>query len=987
MNHIPDILNDNDLGAPKVAAETAAYDSVQDELSNVGRRLALAKPVQVGEPASGPTTLDLLVSSASTGSPSIPPNIPASACAGSPSTPPTQPNLPNLFEGSESKIIISVVQNRPAVEAPNPDHISTGTVTKTDLTMAKGGGVAGLPPEVANHLEFIQAQKRFSADVRSYLTDGLKYTEDTIRAMESKYIYLQPNLPGAPLITELTDNDKFGVELISGYNPGDEAPWADIVARGQRLKQAEIDACNPYIPKFFMKAAGQLSPWMSEMAFLSDQERAQFASNARLFMPDLKLKDKYEVVAKPITRLETLEIILKTLIRYAKISLVKLGDTDKGEWTFSAMLCLLIGLGTDAVRQYFQMVDVDDPHAQFLATADDQDLYKEAIDASKSSGFPWVLLRVSFRGMVDGLKNVEFKSTPRWLVLFVLLHIVKHTRVSVSVGGEMFVVVTYNGRRTRTPIHESGCNQALSAKANKEVSSAIIHALGISEDAAPWAVMAVDGIFSVVTPAGLPKTIPLSERMDLAICPNTVFRQHIAPRSEERYIHPGLSVGNVAKINLDNGDVIKDYQLRDEDVIDLDIPEESPNEEARREWIDGIPDHVDPITASESLLGYFKNTNDLGNHEGLAALIDASVTVNLLGSKLIGCEVGRTVRKEKPLFMYHPDDTSLEGSTNCGKTLAAEVLGGVVMPGITAVYANTGTSAPAIRSMAKPLSRHGGAVYDEFYPAENPEHPFSCQGLQSLATGGKIAPGEALANADPICVKYNLHLTTKMLSVPPDILNRSVILYFSQLNDKTRLEGSILSEIKCGLASTKIRFAHQYWMHKNDILRKIHRMTLIEGIWRFDGHATIATMFAGRFEIKKYLADAIARSGELYANAVQSGLALQVTSRVGFSAIAWFHNLEESDLNELENLTKIHQGLKPLDVIVQLALANGHKDLASAERSLKTSTIGMTTSLGMELSRSESLVVGNYRIETSKKSGKTRVWIVRCADKPTEAHP
>ncbi len=674
-------------------------------------------------------------------------------------------------------------------------------------------------------------------------------------------------------------------------------------------------------------------------------------------------------------RIETLEIIVSTLVRYGKTILVTTGESLNKDWQYAPMVSLLVGLGSTVVRTFFDQLGIDDDYIQYLASASDKDLCKEALEASKMSGYPWGLLRCPFNEIEAALGDATFDVTPRWLILLTLLHIVKHTRIAVSDSGEVQIIVTYDGRRSFFPVMKEGKDQLISSANNKVLAQGIKQVLRLQAEG--WVEAAVAELFSVMTPASLPRVIPLSSRFDIAVCPYVVYKQQVAFRSEKTWVNPGMFISNVAKIDVASRKVDKQYHISGEDIIDLELPGENPNAQAVSEWMDAMPDEVVPERASAIMLRYFGNINTLGYPEGWAAIIDASVTANLTRPQLVGSQVGRALGKERPHHWYLPTDASLDGSTNCGKTLIAVALASITMYGIRPIYSNNSDSAPGIRSMAKPLMKYGGCVIDEFYAPEKPEHPFSYPGLQALATGGLIAPGEALGNADPVGVRTNMHFTAKVLSAPKDILNRSIINAVDVLTDDTRKNGDELSEIESGRISALMRFAHMAWLDENNIVAKIRDMKLEGGIWRFDGHATIATLLADRKDIEGYFAASEQFVARQYGDAVDSGLAEQVSSSANFSILSWLKDAGERAINGLMNLSNLESGLKPKQVLSYLAVELGHHDLEAAARSMRTSSHAMATMLGTELKRIGKLTVGSYTIETTNPGGKTRVWIAK----------
>ena len=673
------------------------------------------------------------------------------------------PNLPNLISRIEENQSTSCSEICPT-EVPTKQNGYTTVDAPRNPLLPEGEAGWGGEADKQGLDELILAQNQFPPEIRHYLKAVQRQSDETVANLEMMYRYRQPEIAGAPAINALTEADRYAVELLPGYSSTADGSWERLRQRAARCMQAEDDAGNPYVAKFFLKTEDKPSPWMQGMRALSDQQKISVATVTRSYAPSGHGRRPDDIIAQPIVRIETLEIIVSTLVRYGKTILVTTGESLNKEWQYAPMVSLLVGLGSTVVRTFFDQLGIDDDYIQYLASASDKDLYREALEASKMSGYPWGLLRCPFNEIEDALGDVPFDVTPRWLILLTLLHIVKHTRIAVSDSGDVQIIVTYDGRRSFFPVMKDGKDQLISAANNKVLAQGIKQVLRLQAEG--WVEAAVAELFSVMTPASLPRVIPLSSRFDIAVCPYVVYKQQVAFRSEKTWVNPGMFISNVAKIDVASRKVDKQYHISGEDIIDLELPGENPNAQAVSEWMDAMPDEVVPERASAIMLRYFGNINTLGYPEGWAAIIDASVTANLTRPQLVGSQVGRALGKERPLYWYLPTDASLDGSTNCGKTLIAVALASITMFGIKSIYSNNSDSAPGIRSMAKPLMKFGGCVIDEFYAPDKPEHPFSYPGLQALATGGLIAPGEALGNADPLGVRDNMHFSGRRKTPP-----------------------------------------------------------------------------------------------------------------------------------------------------------------------------------------------------------------------------
>ena len=835
------------------------------------------------------------------------------------------------------------------------------------------GQVGRLPPQAIEELE--RSAKQFPPDVRHYFQKSVKLAEEVICGMERRYIYLQPTIPDAPKIGALDYQDKNALELIIRYPEGSGVTWGEWLKVGQENAQEEEDASNPYLCNWYTKTESNPPPWVSATSGMSDQQKIDLTTLFRMHTPYHAGRRLVNVVGDLIIEADALTVIVQALARFGNLVLVSLGESeDKAEFRFAPMLGMLIGLGTGVVRSFFNLLRIEDAYVQFLATADDADLLKEAIEARKMSGYGWALLRCPFDAVMNIISECDFRRVPDWLVLFTTLHIFKHVRLAISPTGTIAVVATYRGRRTRIPVSLEGLNQPLSAYANKNIFHGINSVLGLNPKD-PLMGRIVGRIYAVVNPAGLPRTADIRERPELCVAPQISYRQSVERKDERGWIFPGLVACNFARVDVNTGTVDKDYQLSGADVVHYDLPSAPAVDATVASWLDNVPSHIEPRRASEMILEKFGNIETLGFKDGWAAWYDASVTINLAGNSLIGSDVGRSVEREKPLFFFVPFDVSADGSTNCGKTILAETTANISMPGVRVIYTPRMTSAPAIRSMARPIKIYGGGVYDEFYPPDEPAHPFSPQGLQSLATGGQIAPGEALANADPLSVKYNLMFTTKIIDTTADILNRSFFTFQKPLTDETRLDGNELSRIKSGYASAEIRFSHLLWMAKNKIIDKIRGLTLVPGINRFDGHLTVAAMLTSIPQIHGYFEAASALAYASRSAAIANGMFHQVTGSEGFSIIAWLSGASEFDMKALAARSMMYKGLSSRELASTLALENGHSSLEAAARDLNLTVRAIETKTGMELSKAGKLPIGKYTVEVGKASGKARVWI------------
>lgn len=758
------------------------------------------------------------------------------------------------------------------------------------------------------------AEPVFPPDVRHWIKKNEGLGDEAIDSIQRKYDELQPNIQGAPRIGALEEGDAAAVYNIGTFDPETDKDWNGLKAKGARLEQHKDDAINPFLPNWISKADGKESPWVQDFGGISDSAKVAITSACRQASPLLKGTYTKLLTYAPTDDVDVMDDLVIAMSELNALFMPELGEGVDADWRYCEMLPLIAGLGLSHTRGFLGLVSKahDDGDLDHWAHTLDDELAEDIIAARKRSGAPVGFLRCDWIEIMNALGDQIFMKNgtvfvPRALIMLMALHILKYTRIHFGLDAT-YVTVAYNSCYGRYKVDPQNVNSPLSDAYNKTMLANLCSILNIplgggrGAAAVPdWIRFAAGAVFKRLTLKHLCRARPLSERPEYIVAAGVSHIMMKDRKAIRHWINTGVAVRNVAKIDVDTGIVDKDVIIAGHEALVFNWPKQEIDAATLANWRSTIPDKVKAERASHVIRRLIKNVNSLGATEGREAVLDAIMTGDLGRNDLAGSVVGNMLQREFPLIYVLPMGHTMDTTTNQGKTNLGRVIGGAMAPGLDVLQLNPSTSAPAQRTMATPLEIYGTALYDEFQIPQDPGHFLNTNGLAALATGSGASPGKAMENAPPIKLKHPLILVSKVAIAAADILNRAYPIYLDVLSSETRCTDAELSDLMGGRAAMLVRLSHLMWMREYNIIQKIFRINeLNSGGWRFNGHLTVAAMFASLAEVNDYMAKGMDQMRKQHIEAERSGLVDQLGMLHRFDPKWYFSVCSEMTLEQLK---------------------------------------------------------------------------------------
>jgi len=814
----------------------------------------------------------------------------------------------------------------------------------------------------------------FPASVRAIIRRTYTLIHDSdVDDYEKAYFEFYHKVPGAPEPANVTDEDAMAAAMVEGFNSEEDVDWAGLVARLKRRGESELDAQNPYLAKYFAKTDDRPNMWVSDTGTVSDQFKLQFAIALRLASPALNAKLSDILTHPPTADYDMLGEVVDSMGKLITLFVKDVGENDglAAEFRFGATLCMLMGLGSSAVRVIANQMP-DEPDWQHWAHAEDGQITRDALEAHRITGYPIGLLRLEWWRVKHILMQEDFTDAqgiprhPWWVYALIAVHIIKHCRIRHSPSGPK-IFCAYRGVSNLIPVDGENLGMTLGSRNNQSVARVICDTLslpcsfGAKQD--NWLEGAVGRVLALMIPTHIPEAREVYERMDILVGPAVDIRTNKARKNEFRWVDPGLIVRNLATIDLDSGAVNARGYLNDHNTIIYRWPEHTCKPADLENWRSTIPEHVTPMRFSHYVQSVVRNRNVLGQQEGADAVLDAVMSIDFARRELAGSTVGSVIQNEYPLLFILPTGATLEETTNQGKTTLARVYGGAMVPGMqnSVQVANRTTSPPAMRGMSLPIEKYGTAIYDEFQMSTSPEHFLNAAGLQTLATGGATNVGKAMENAPGIRLAHPLVLISKVAAVPPDITNRMAATFLDVLSARSMLTDEEMHEIMSGKAGMTARLCHLLWMRKNNTVVRMCRLGLVSGKWRFNGHLSVACLFAAKSEIESYLAAATLQCSDQLSAADESGLNDDIGVSPTFDPRYYLSQVDPLTLEQLATSASRPEGLSILETLRQIIEDQGKRRFDDVLRAVRIQ---------------ERAAVVRFTRMLSEKEYVTRDWII-----------
>lgn len=740
------------------------------------------------------------------------------------------------------------------------------------------------PPEVLHYLKKIQRQ-----------------SDETIASLTQLYLAKQPTIEGMPRIGALVEDDATAVEILSTFSPEIDTNWAGLHSRAARGRQHEANAGNPYLARWVSKTDDKKSPWLDAMGTITDTSKEKLTALCSESSPHKNARWADLLHMAPNEDKLFMSDICEAIGNNHGLFVWALGTGPDPDFRWSVAMSLLGGLGTAAVRAVFSHVP-NEEDLDFWVNCDNSDMTRDILKCQQISGYPLGLLRAEWPRIQTALADEIFMYPPKALIAAMALHIIKHCRIARH-GEKVYLIVAHKGCGGRYEIPAGQLDQPLMSVLNKTHCKEICFALAIPFPGPKndtWITQTASTVLSALTPTTLCRSRPVSDKCEYIPGPSTVTQVIFERPSAVKWVNTGQAIKNVACIDLETGVVNKDFIVTGHEVIMYDWPKTSKSASAIRNWRSQLPTLVVPERGSVGIQRKVKNVNDLGEPEGYAALLDATLTADMLRDDLAGSEVGSMLPNEYPLLYVLPMGHTMEETTNQGKTNFGRILGTALVPGIGVTKMNMSTSAPTQRVLGYPLEVYGTAIFDEFQIPSDTGHFLDSSGIQSLCTGCSSTAGKAGENQTELLLRHPLILVSKVAIAPEDIVNRSIPTFMDRLTTLTRAVGKDLNELMTSTAGTNVRLSHLMWMKKNDIANKIRALeTKSAETFRFNGHYTIARMFGDPASIDRYLMKARDQMRKQYGEAERSGLVDQVGQNIRFDPKFYFTSCCEQTLEML----------------------------------------------------------------------------------------
>lgn len=758
---------------------------------------------------------------------------------------------------------------------------------------------------------------QFPKELQDAIREEIGVTDEVLTRLAREYITSYENYTksvGAPVITDLRADDAHAIISMDSISVINNETWSAFKSRMTERAGLREDAQNVWMANWANKASDRPTPWLGDCgqapnaAELPEAFRHGLTRLLRSCVPYRSTSSALELFGAPVhTDLDMVRSIARKYGDLKNFTIEGMGESSENpEFRWSRQLVTLLGLGFEFFREVAsQMAAYDDAWGGWLM-ASDEELKADAIKARDICGYPAALFRIGLpaaRAVCGHVPNAE-TTQPSWLRQLIVLHMLKHVRYVPDWEGKKWLHVAYAGERALVPINPDGLAQSLSSMANMSALSAICRHLDLGD------VPPVGGtrfheycrdVFDKMHPTSFVETVGLVKRDDVLASTGVNFGTEFTLRSEFRWVDPGIEVRDVASVDLTSGRVDKNARLVGADVLNISWPFKGLSMDDKMDWLSSVPDKVEAKLPSEIIRQKILNVNTLGEPEGFWTMLDGLIITDLIRDQLVGCEIGRTLKKEFPLVFVFPIGHEMETTTNQGKTTLALLVANVLVPGLVPDQTMKTTSAPAQRTMSMNMAKNGTALFDEFTMPQAPEHMLSASSLQSWATGVGGGPGRAGENAESIKLRHPLFFTAKLCDFPPDIINRMFPCFMDAIDSTNSLSGQQLTELTSGAVAPFVRLSALMWIRENNIIERVRAIkTVTQGFGRFTGHTSIMSLLTNDLtNVKRYMKAAEKQCADQLRAAENSGLAENIGASVSFDPVYYFSQLRDSTLDVL----------------------------------------------------------------------------------------
>ena len=712
-----------------------------------------------------------------------------------------------------------------------------------------------------------QSEPMFTPDVIAAILRLEGGTTESIPSAAQQYVRGRLRIPGAPEIQDLKPTETRAIIGIMSFSAEADKDWTGFIARVLDNEDFEQKANNPFFPRWFGKTDEQPNPWMSDTGDIDGLNQKMIDQLCYTWQRPFLIGTQFTDMLKPapISDPMIMDTIVDALTNFTSILLRPMGtDTGKNEeFRWSTTLPMLASLGYDAFRSLCTFIaqHTDEADFQHYSTIGDKELTKLLTDSVAISGYPINIGHIDCVDMIQALERCKLVQAPRWLPSLILLHVLKHVRYYRNLNGKKYLFAAYRGRSAFIRLPDDGAITPLGFGANKGAVLPLLENIlrikgGAGKKRTPCE-LAIAGVLNNIHPEQITKPIPANHRPDIIIAPCVAIKQSVPNQHESKrlWIDPGISVHNLGQFDEKTGEINALDSIKNELAMSLAWPLSDKSPDDLKEWIFELPPRVSPMRPSQVVFGWIKNVNPLGFQRGLQHIYDGIVIMDLIRHELFGTAIGSMATKEYPPVWALPMGSTMEETTNQGKTNFCRVTARIMIPGIDSTKCSLSTSPPAQRSSASQIDRFSAAFYDEFVMPRSPDHFLDASGFVSLCTGGIVNPGKAMENSEGCRLRHPMFLSAKTGPEVEDVKNRSFMIFLEQINDQNKCSEDELAAIFSGTASTVARLSTLLWIRKYDIVERVRALKPEFGCWRFNAHLAVIKMLAGDDypEVQKYL--------------------------------------------------------------------------------------------------------------------------------------
>lgn len=504
------------------------------------------------------------------------------------------------------------------------------------------------------------------------------------------------------------------------------------------------------------------------------------------------------------TSVERIRVMASWCRMLPRLGLVKMTDEANADWGWAVVRCFLAGAGFEAHAPLAVHLASMFPVCPLRSDETFEEWTEANLAAHRACGLPacltmlpWSDLRWLPEATVEEFRDVG----ARWLESLAIIHVLKHVRYA----GDTLRVL-YGGQHAY--FSAGATTNVLTAQ--PWLVSSMLTALGAGRTTARTRKTEARLMDHAMTRAigilGMEDLLPADP---ISTAPGRLILGAFTipvPAVTDRggWFQHGLVLSRAWRAE---GGTTRAYAGTDDTIMRYAWPAGVPDDAQALAYASlarAMPKTYEVASPFEILSLYQPNivTSWAADPVAYACLIDSLVVCGLMRDRVPG------LRREFPVVWIMPDDPTPEASTNQGKTSAVQALAGALVPGIAVTRPPDTDSAPDRRVVAGLIRGHGTIALDEWAMPRAMAHPLSARNLQTLATGGAATLGEVMENSPaPVMLRQPVIASAKCLTLPQDIVNRSIFVFLRQLTELEFGNTTNHEAVVSGEVSMRIRLA------------------------------------------------------------------------------------------------------------------------------------------------------------------------------------